>query len=61
MPATRVHVAELNVPEASLQLTIPVGVTCVPMSVSETTAVQVLGAFTGTEAGLQVTLVDVER
>ncbi len=53
--------AELNVPEASLQLMVPVGVTCVPTSVSEATAIHVLGAFTGIEAGLQITEVEVDR
>lgn len=33
----------------------------VPASLSVTVAVQVVGAFTGTEPGVQVTAVDVDR
>ncbi len=43
------------------KLTVPLGVTAVPTSLSVTVAVHVLGAFTATAGGLQVTLVDVER
>ncbi len=61
MPAKRVHVGELKVPEASLQVIVPVGVTGVPTSLSVTVAVHVVGAFTGIEAGTQLTAVEVER
>lgn len=49
-------------PEAELpKLTEPEGVTKVPTSLSVTVAVQVVGAFTGTVAGMQTTLVEVVR
>src|SRR2546427_816972 len=44
-----------------LKLTVPVGVLLVPASVSLTVAVQVVGWPTTTDAGLQLTLVLVER
>ena len=44
-----------------LKLTVPVGVLFVPTSVSATVAVQVVGWPTTTDAGLQPTLVLVER
>ena len=44
-----------------LKLTVPVGVLLVPTSVSLTVAVQVVGWPTTTDAGLQPTLVLVER
>ncbi len=56
------HVKELKVAEAPLvKVTVPVGVPAVPVEVSETIAVQVVGAFTATVAGVQVTLVEVVR
>lgn len=48
-------------PEPLLKLTEPVGVVVVPELVSLTVAVQVVGAFTGTDPGVQVTVVDVVR
>ncbi len=50
---------ELNVPEPAIRLqeTVPVGVTAVPASVSVTVAVQVVGPFTRTVEGLQLTVV----
>ncbi len=44
-----------------LKVTVPEGVTGVPTSASVTVAVHHVGAFTGTEAGLQMRLVDVVR
>src|SRR2546428_6604888 len=44
-----------------LKLTVPVGVLLVPASVSLTVAVQVVGWPTTTDAGVQPTLVLVER
>ncbi|HEV8340111.1 MAG TPA: hypothetical protein VGR25_10720 [bacterium] len=44
-----------------VQVTVPVGVTGVPPPVSVTVAVQVVGALTGTEPGVQVTEVLVGR
>jgi len=44
-----------------LKLTVPVGVLGVPVSVSLTVAVQVVDCPTTTDAGLQLTLVPVER
>ena len=60
----RVQVVELNVPEAAgaaLRVTVPVGNDFVPESVSATTVVQVEAWPNATEAGLQVTVVEVER
>jgi hypothetical protein len=60
----RVQVVELNVPEAAgaaLKVTVPVGNDFVPESLSETTVVQVEAWPNATEAGLQVTVVEVER
>ncbi len=57
-----VQVVELKVPEALLlNVTVPVGAILVPDDVSVTVAVQVADAFTGSVAGAQVTLVEVER
>ncbi len=57
-----VQVVELKVPEALLlNVTVPVGVIFVPAEVSVTVTVQVVAAFTGSVAGEQVTLVEVER
>jgi len=44
-----------------LKLTVPVGVLAVPMLVSVTLAVHVVEPPTGTVAGVQLTVVDVER
>jgi hypothetical protein len=44
-----------------LKLTLPVGVLLVPVAVSLTVAVQLVEAATGTVAGVQLTLVLVER
>ncbi|HEV8340112.1 MAG TPA: hypothetical protein VGR25_10725 [bacterium] len=56
------QLVELKVPDALLpQLTDPVGVLAVPVLLSVTVAVHVLGALTGTEAGAQLTAVVVER
>lgn len=59
----RVHeAAGLNVPVLVLaKLTIPVGVMAVPVEVSVIVAVQVVGALTTTELGLQTTAVVVLR
>jgi hypothetical protein len=52
----------LNVPAPLLlKPTVPVGVLLVPTSVSLTVAVQVVDCPTTTDAGLQLTLVPVER
>jgi hypothetical protein len=52
----------LKVPAPLLpKLTVPVGVLLVPTSVSLTVAVQLVEAPTGTVAGVQLTLVLVER
>jgi hypothetical protein len=51
---------KLPVPELE-KLTVPVGVEMVPLSVSVTVAVQVVGEFTATEEGKQLTLVAVVR
>ncbi len=62
VPATRVHVEELNAPLLLLlKVTVPEGVTGAPTSVSLTRAVHVVGAFTGTDAGTQLTVVEVDR
>ncbi len=53
---------ELKLPEPLLvKVTVPVGVTVVPADVSVTVAVQVEGAFAGSELGEQTTLTDEER
>jgi hypothetical protein len=53
---------ELKVPALSLfHVTVPEGVMAVPREVSVTVAVQVVGLFTGTVLGLQLTLVVAER
>ncbi len=58
----RVQVVGLKPPEALLlKVTVPVGVIFVPVDVSVTVAVQVVGAFTAIGFGAQVTLVLVER
>ena len=60
----RVQVVELNVPEAAgaaLKVTVPVGNDSVPESLSAPTVVQVEAWPNATEAGLQVTVVEVER
>ena len=44
-----------------VKLTVPVGVLGVPELVSVTVAVQVVGVFTGSVLGLQLTLVLLER
>ncbi len=47
LPPLRVHVVELNVPDPLLlKVIVPVGDMVVPDDVSETVAVQVVGAFT---------------
>jgi len=57
-----VQLVGLKVPVPLLvKLTVPVGVLAVPTSVSVTVAVQVVDVPTGTFAGLQLTLVEVER
>jgi hypothetical protein len=63
------HVPELSVHELAenepvpplLKLTVPVGVDDVPGDVSDTVAVHVLGAATGRDPGLQLTVTPVER
>ncbi len=56
------HVNELNAPDLSLlKVTVPVGVIAVPEEESETVAVQVVGALTGTVTGVQATAVEVVR
>lgn len=52
---------ELKVPEALPKVTVPIGVMGLPVEVSTAVMVHVVGAFTGTEAGVQLTLVEVER
>ena len=44
-----------------VKLTVPVGVVFVPVSVSVTVAVHVVGCPTATVAGVQLTAVEVER
>jgi hypothetical protein len=57
-----VHVTLLKVPAPLLaKRTVPLGLLCVPLSVSLTVAVHVVGASTGTVLGVQLTLVLVER
>ena len=52
----------LKAPEPAVaNETVPVGVAAVPVDVSVTVAVHVEGALTGTEAGVQLTLVAEER
>ena len=48
-------------PPLFVKVTVPVGVVAVPGLVSVTVAVQVVGPFTGTELGMQVTPVLVDR
>jgi len=56
------QLGELNIPDPVLvKLTGPIGAIGVPGPVSVTVAVHVVGAFTGTEPGLQLTLVEVGR
>jgi len=68
------QLAELPLPESvqlppppkvptplEVKLTVPLGVLVVPVSVSFTVAVQVVVPPTGTVAGVQLTLVEVER
>ena len=60
--ATSVQLVGVNVPAPLvLKLTVPVGVVFAPASVSLTVAVHVVGASTGTLAGVQLTLVAVLR
>jgi hypothetical protein len=57
-----VQVVADNVPAVGLpQLTVPVGVVGVPADVSNTVAVQVVVALTGTGLGVQLILSNVER
>ncbi len=56
-----VHVTELKVPDALLKVTVPAGVIVVPVEASMVVTVHVVGAFTGTETGAQLTFVEVER
>src|SRR2546425_1075271 len=59
---SREHYKKMKVPAPLLlKLTVPVGVLGVPVSVSLTVAVQVVDCPTTTDAGLQLTLVLVER
>jgi len=61
-PGTSVQLVELKLPlPLEPKLTVPVGVDFVPVSVSVTVAVQVVATPIGTLAGLQLTLVLVER
>ncbi len=61
LPALRVHEGELKLPEPMLlKVTVPPGVIAVPEEVSETVAVQVVGAFTGAEE-VQLMVVEVAR
>ena len=58
----RIQLDELKVPALLLfQVTVPEGVRAIPGEVSVTVAVQVVGLFTGTVPGMQLTLVVVER
>ncbi len=53
---------ELKVPKPLLvNVTVPVGVILLPEDASATVAVQVEGAFTGSEPGVQTTLTEDER
>ena len=63
LPAESVQVPELKVPEPTptVHVTDPPGVVAVPGSVSLTTAVQVVGAETGSVAGVQEALVELAR
>ena len=57
----RVHGDPVNVPVPLLvKATVPVGALWVPVAVSVTVAVQLVGALTGTELGEQLTLVEVD-
>jgi hypothetical protein len=59
---TRTQLGELNVPDPLLlKLTMPVGGIGVPGPVSVTVAVQLVGTFTATVPGLQLTVVLVGR
>jgi len=62
VPASE-HVVALKLPGAVplLQVIVPVGVTVVPELVSLTVAVQVVGEFTTSGLGLQLTVVVVLR
>ena len=62
LASIRVQVVELKLPEPLLlKVTVPVGVTFVPADVSVTVAVHVEAMFTGSVAGVQVTVGLVER
>ena len=62
MTVARVQGFPPKVPVLSLEkVTEPAGVVLVPVSVSVTVAVQMVAAPTGTEAGVQLTAVVVER
>src|SRR5207249_5234422 len=52
-----VQLAAEKVPPLFVKLTVPVGVVATPGVVSVTVAVQLVGLPTGTEAGVQLTLV----
>ena len=61
-PLESAHVVELKVPEPDDEnVTVPVGVTFVPLAVSDTVTVHVVRTLTLTEDGEQVTTVDVVR
>ena len=56
------QVFELNDPALSVEnVTVPAGVEGVPASVSVTVPVQVVGALTGTDEGVQLTVTEVAR
>ncbi len=62
LPAESVQVVELKLPEPLLlKVRVPVGVILVPGEVSAAVAVHVEGAFATSVAGVQVTVVLVER
>ncbi len=56
------QVVELKLPELLLlKVTVPVGVAVVPEEASETVAVQVVGAFTTSGFGVQLTVTEAAR
>ena len=63
LPLTNVQLAALKVPDppVNVKATEPAGVLPPAPLVSATVAVQVDGWFTGTEAGVHTTVVDVDR
>jgi hypothetical protein len=61
LPEERVQLGWLKVPALLVKVTVPVGVTGVPASVSDTLAEHVVAELTGKEGGEQTRVVDVVR